>query len=379
MEQEAVRWSATRMYIIHRHTKEKRMKKVVISIAALLLLVGFGTRAGLAEQKDVKTNSADPAGQEKMTPAPKQEVKKIGLDEARKIVAARVNGTDIMLDAVMQLAARMDIQMTHAHSSEGPSVEAIQKEALDSLILQELAYQKAKARGMTAEQKAVDAALTEIKTKAGGEEAYRQSLKQSALTEEQLRAQTEKNLILESIYKQDVLDTISVSEKKITEEYEKNKAFFTQPEKISVVDVVMTTSPSDKGIEARAQEVLKKIRENGNDPNKLVNDGTFAVREYEPKKDNDSDKGLYEAARKLKPGEVSGVIKTDNGLHIIKLVEYNPEKLHAFAEVKGVIEKKLRTDAQNEKTREWFAGLKKDAKIEILVRGVQRSAEQPPK
>ena len=73
------------------------------------------------------------------------------------------------------------------------------------------------------------------------------------------------------------------------------------------------------------------------------------------------------------------MIKTDNGLHIIKLVEYNPEKLHTFAEVKGVIEKKLRTDAQNEKTREWFARLKKDAKIEILVRGVQRSAEQTPK
>ena len=355
------------------------MKKVVILIIALLFLASFGTGAGLAEEKDVKTNTANPAGQEKMAPASKQEVKKIGRDEARKIVAARVNGTDIMLDAVMQLAARMDIQMTHAHSSEGPSVEAIQKEALDSLILQELAYQKAKARGIAVEQKAVDAALADIKTKAGGEEAYKKSLKQSALTEEQLRAQTEKNLILESIYKQEVLDTISVSEEKIKEEYEKNKAFFTQPEKISVVDVVMSPSPSDKGAEARAQEVLKKIGENSNDPNKLVQDGTFAVREYEPKKDNDSDKGLYEAARKLKPGEVSGVIKTDNGLHIIKLVEYNPEKLHTFAEVKGVIEKKLRTDAQNEKTREWFARLKKDAKIEILVRGVQRSAEQTPK
>jgi parvulin-like peptidyl-prolyl isomerase len=375
-EQEAARWYAMELRIIRSHIKEKRMKKVVIFVAALLLTVHFGTSAGIAEEKDINANSAESDSQGKIAPASKQEVKKIGLDEARKIVAARVNGTDIMLDAVMQLADRLNLQMTHAHSSEGPSIQTIQREALDRIILWELAYQKAKARGLVVEQKAVDAALTDIKTKAGSEERYKKILEQGAMTEEQLRAQVEKNLILETIYKQEVLDTIRVPEEKLTEEYEKNKGIFTQPEKISVVDVAISLSPSDKGAETRAEEVLKKIRENGNDPEKLVQDGTFVVRDYDPKKD--SDKELYEAARKLNPGELSGVIKTSDNLHIIKLVEYTPEKLHAFAEVKSVIERKLRADAQNQKTREWFDGLKKDAKIEILVHE-QRSEEQTPK
>jgi parvulin-like peptidyl-prolyl isomerase len=356
------------------------MKKVVIFVATMLLFAGVWTGAGLAEEKELKTDSAGPAGHGDIAPAPKQEVKKIGLYEARNIVAARVNGTDIMLDAVMQLADRLEMQMTRAHSSEGPSVEAIQKEALDRLIVQELAFQRAKAQGMAAEQEAVDAVLADIKTKAGGEEPYRKSLDQSAMTEEQLRKQVEKNLTLETIYKKEVLDTIiSVSEEKMTEEYEKNKSFFIQPEKILVIDVAIPLKPSDSGAETRAEDILKKIMDNGNDPNKLVQDGGFVVRDYEPKKDNDSDKALYDAAGKLKPGEISGVIKTDDGLHIIKLVEYNPEKLRTFAEVKGIIEKKLRADAQNQKTREWISGLKKDAKIEILVREAQRSPVQTTK
>ena len=60
-------------------------------------------------------------------------------------------------------------------------------------------------------------------------------------------------------------------------------------------------------------------------------------------------------------------------------MEHKPEKLHTFAEVRGFIESKLRTDEQNQKTREWFDRLKKNAKIEIFVHEAQRSAGQAPK
>ncbi|MBF0559418.1 MAG: peptidyl-prolyl cis-trans isomerase [Nitrospirae bacterium] len=153
--------------------------------------------------------------------------------------------------------------------------------------------------------------------------------------------------------------------------YEKNKAFFTQPETSSVIDVAIKLDPSDRAPETRAEDVLKKIRENGNDPQKLVQDGTFVVREYELKKDSDKEKELFEASRKLNPGEVSDLIKTVDSFHIIKLVEYNPEKVHTLDEVKDIIEKKLRTDIQNQMTKEWTEGLRKNAKIEILVHEAQ--------
>jgi parvulin-like peptidyl-prolyl isomerase len=336
------------------------MKNVAVYVIALLLSAGIWSGSGFA----------DSAGQEKKAPAQERQVEKIGLEEARKIVAARVNGVDITLDQVIMLTSRLQGQISNPHS--GMSAETIQREALDRVILQELAWQHAKALGMSVEQKAVDAALAEIKEKAG-EKEYKKALEQNNITEDQLRAQVEKNLILESVYKKEVLDKIKVPEEKITEEYEKNKGFFSLPEKISIIDVVISSGPSDKETETRAEDILKKIRDNGNDPHKLVQDNTFTVRDYEPEKNKD--KEMIEAARKLKPGDISGVMKLGDSLHIIKLVEYQPEKVHPLAEVKGFIENKLRMGEQQRITREWSDGLKKDAKIEILMHEVPTRAE----
>ena len=203
--------------------------------------------------------------------------------------------------------------------------------------------------------------------------------KNSADSAVQIKAQVEKNILWESIYKQEVLDKISVPEEKISEEYNKNKDSFAQPEKVSVEDVAISLSPSEKDAEKVAAEVIKKIGEIGNDSMKLVQDGTFVLMGYEPRKDDDWDKDLYEAAKKLKPGEISGVVKMSDGLHIIKLVEYRSQKVHTFAEVKGSIENKLRIEAQNRKTRECFDELKKGAKIDILVLEAQVTTEHAPK
>ncbi|MBF0559417.1 MAG: SurA N-terminal domain-containing protein [Nitrospirae bacterium] len=172
-------------------------------IYVIVLLLSAGTLSDSA--------SASPEAQDEKAPAAEQKVKQIGLGEARKVVAARVNGTDIMLDAVMILSDRLNLQMRQAHSAEGPSAAMIQKEALERVIVQELAYQRAKARDIAAEPKAVDSALADIKARAGGEEAYRNFLAQNEMTEDQMRTQVEKGLIIETAYKQDVLDKISVA------------------------------------------------------------------------------------------------------------------------------------------------------------------------
>src|SRR5208337_1137538 len=203
---------------------------------------------------------------------------------------------------------------------------------------------------------------------------FKQLLVQEKLTEEELRSQVERNLTLERIYDKEVQENISVPEDKMKEEYENNKGQFIQQEKITVVDVVLFLDAADKGAAAKAEEILIKIRENDNDPLKLVQDGTFAVRDYEPRKERD--KELIEAARKLKPGEISGIITTGDSLHIIKLTEYLPEKQYTYNEVKSLIEQKLKNNEQNRRAKEWFEGLKKDAKIEVLIQPAGQPAGQ---
>jgi parvulin-like peptidyl-prolyl isomerase len=103
--------------------------------------------------------------------------------------------------------------------------------------------------------------------------------------------------------------------------------------------------------------------EENKDPWKLEPDGTFAVRELEINKLRE--KELYEAAIKLKPGELSGVVTTSDSLHVLKLKQYTPEKQFTFEEVRKAIEAKLRAKAEGERLRAWQAELRKGAKIEI--------------
>src|SRR5208337_4896914 len=306
------------------------MRGTTLAVALMLWAVMAVPGSTFAEGKEVKVE----------TPA---------AAEAHKVVAAKVNGVDIMLDAVLGMEAQVSAEMPRGSGprgpQKGPDAEAVRKEALDRLIFQELALQRARAVGVRVEQSAVDDALKTFRENAGGEEAYKQILANEKLSEEELRGQLARNLTLQRIYAREVLVNIIVPEDKIKEEYEKNKDKFIQQEKISLVDVVLFLDVADKGSAAKAEEVLKKIRENNNDPKELIQDGTFAVRDYDPREGRD--KELIEAARKLKPGEISGIISTGDSLHIIKLTEYLPEKQYTYNEVKALIEQKLKNNEQN--------------------------------
>ncbi len=343
-------------------------------VIALALTVAVGL-AGVARSEENSVKAAEPAAaaEPQKATAPEKEKQKVTVteEEAKKIVAARVNGVDIMLDQVIKMTNYITLQAMKAagHEGGGPDNESIKKEAMERLIVMELAFQKANSLGIKAEQKDIDAALNAIKTSQGGEEKYKESLERDHLTEPMLREQIERSIILEHIFAKEVLEKISVPEEKVKQEYEKEKGRFVIPEKILLVDVVIVPAASadaqGNGVGGKAEAILKKIRENGNDPDKLAQDGTFTVRNYAPNKEKD--KELIEAAGKLKPGELSGIIKAGDGLHIIKLKERVPEKQLAYNEVKGLIEGKLKAHEQSRLTTEWTEGLRKNAKIEILL------------
>ena len=75
--------------------------------------------------------------------------------------------------------------------------------------------------------------------------------------------------------------------------------------------------------------------------------------------------------------EVSGVISAPDSLHIIKLLEYAPERPLTYEEAGGAIERKLRAAAQQKRRQEWEQELKKDAKIELPDASGQLGSGKP--
>ncbi len=275
---------------------------------------------------------------------------------------AKVNGVEI---SSVQLSKTEDnIRALDFEAGKDINNEEIRKEALDRIIVQELIYQRARQLGLKADEKKIERYLEQIKSSAGGEEAYREFLRKAGLSEKDLRSEAERSILIGDLYEREVASGIVVSEQEMRAEYEKEKDKFTIPEKIVLTDVIFFLDPEESSSVKKANEVLKVLRDEKKDPSDLESDGSFVVREITNPKGIDLP--LLEAAAKLKEGELSGVIRSDGNLHIIKLRLYSREKQMSFDDVKQIIEKKLKSQAAKKRFQEWKAELKKNADIEIF-------------
>lgn len=126
---------------------------------------------------------------------------------------------------------------------------------------------------------------------------------------------------------------IAIDEARVSSYYEQNKASFTTPEKRHARHILIMAQPEDseevhKEKAQRAAELLTLV--------KASDDFAALASEYSegPSKSNGGDLGFFakgqmikpfeDAVFTLQPGEVSEVVKTSFGYHIIKLEEIEP-------------------------------------------------------
>lgn len=135
---------------------------------------------------------------------------------------------------------------------------------------------------------------------------------------------------------------IQVPEAQLRQAYEANKDQFRTPERVRARHIFLKTTDAPKGdipkIEARAQELRKQVnnanfaelaKKNSQDPGSAAKGGDldWIVR-------GQTAKALEDVAFSLKPGEISNVIKTEYGFHILQVLEKEPARLKPFEEVK---------------------------------------------
>ncbi|MFZ2198055.1 MAG: SurA N-terminal domain-containing protein [Thermodesulfovibrionales bacterium] len=278
---------------------------------------------------------------------------------------AKVNGVEISSSALSKTEGL--IREQNLRTGRDLKDGEIRREAIDRLILQELIFQKARQLGIKAEEEKLDLYIEKMKESAGSDEAYREFLSREKVSEEDLRNEAERAILIQSLYDKEVSSGVVISEEEMRAEYEREKDNFVIPEKIVMDDVIFFLDPEDSSSIIKAEAVLKILRDERKDPSELKSDGSFAVRELA--NPVGIDLPLREEAMKLSEGQLSGVIKTGGNIHIIKLKTYSQKKQFGFDDVKQIIENNLKAGARKKRMVEWKSELKKDAKIEILMKG----------
>ncbi|MFQ6033238.1 MAG: peptidylprolyl isomerase, partial [Candidatus Bipolaricaulia bacterium] len=260
------------------------------------------------------------------------------------------------------------------------------------LIRQALLDQEAKKRGITISKSEYE---TEVAKEV--EREYNYVLSYYQLSEDELRdrlAQEGKTIesfkqdirntveqhkdelmrkLREDKIRQQVIGTISPSDEDLKKYFEEHKPQFATPEMVRARHILIKVAedaPEEEVAKARAKiEDIKKKLDEGADFSELAKQ--YSEDEATASKGGDLGwfqrgqmvKEFEDAAFALKKGEVSDIIRTKYGFHIIKLEDRRPAS--TFDDVKEKVRQAYINDQKQTKFDDWYNQLRDSATIEI--------------
>lgn len=213
---------------------------------------------------------------------------------------------------------------------EGP--EGAEK-FVDELVKKEMLYQEAKKKGFETNSD------------------YQKKL-------EDFKKLTLISLLLEK----EIEDKAKVNDKDVKDYYEKHKADLTTNNQVRASHILVKS-------EDDAKKILDQVKKGG-DFAKLAKDKSIDTGSAQ----NGGDLGFFsrgqmvpefdKAAFSLKEGELSGLVKTQFGYHIIKVTGRKEGKIVEFDKVKDLLTQKVTAEKQKEAFDSYMEGLKKSYTVE---------------
>lgn len=282
---------------------------------------------------------------------------------AEEAVVARVNGAAILQTELEQAVDKLIPRATFHGSVSNEKRDEFREKALEDLIIRELQYQDALAKGMKPEKKQVKEQMKTIRDRFSSKKDYKKALNQAGLTEDQLQSRVEKDVLVAQVIAKITIEPSQLTPAEVQGHYEKNSDKFKQPESVRLRII------SAKA-EVKAKEALSKAAGGGDF-------GEIAARMSE---DNYRVKGgdigyvhrgrlypeLENAAFNMKAGAIGGPINAEGTWFIIKVEDKLPERQLSFEEVKNKLKKELEAKRSGELMEKWMGELKSKAKIEIV-------------
>ena len=299
----------------------------------------------------------------------------IGTGDPDKYVAT-VNGVGILREdyetALLRTQQQLAMQGQQMSESDLPQ---LRQQILDQLVAEELIYQQAISQGVTAPQQQKDAQFQQIRGQFPTDEAWQNALTQGGTTEEDLKAEIERSLLIQLVVNEQLTEPLEVTDQEINSFYEENPSFFQQPEQIAARHILISTEglSTDEEIQdarSRAQGVRDQ----------LIEGAEFAALARERSEGPSAAQGgqlgtfgrgqmvapFEEAAFALQPGEISQVVQTQFGFHVIQVTERIDGGIVPLADVRDQVEQYLMQEKQAELINGYVEELREAANVQIL-------------
>lgn len=291
---------------------------------------------------------------------------------------ARVDGIPISrgeFDQVMASnIARFEQQNQQAFNEQyRPQLE---RQVLDGLITRTLLEREAEEIGVEISDDEVDAMLAQFKSQFPNDSAYKMALEQEGFTEDEFVLELGRQMTIEELIRQEVYDNVTVTEESMKTFYDNNPQYFERPEQVTARHIILTTEGiTDEGELAAKRSELESIRQ------EIIEGADFGEvaqeRSEGPSAANGGQLGQFargqmvpafeEVAFSLEPGEISEIVETQFGYHIVEVLEKTEGSTESYEEAKENIRTFLSEQERNVAAQHYLADLRSEAEIVELI------------
>jgi len=377
------------------------MKTQNVSSKTLAILLIICTICGLScKRKTPPTDVNRPAPAPKETKIEAEEP--VAAEAALADTVVTVNGTVIIesdIDKMIepQLAA-MAKQSENSDRPTGPQFmeqmkKMLREQALERMIVDKLIEEKAKQANIATTEEEVMSKLKEIASMQRppmSVEELRKKMEGLGQGFDEIKQQVGKGLAFQKMMEARFANDISITEDEVKKYYEEYQSRYQAPEQVKASHILIKPDTSDPNTDpneakakakAKAGGLLEQIKA-GADFAELAKANSDC-----PSAERGGDLGFFgkgqmvpsfeKAAFDLQVGQVSDIVETKFGYHIIKVTDHKDASVTTFEQAKDSINMQLKQRKQRELAAKFIESLKAEANI-VYAPGKEPKPATPP-
>jgi peptidyl-prolyl cis-trans isomerase SurA len=296
-------------------------------------------------------------------------------------IAAVVNEEIVTISEVRDAMALEAEQLHQQHSGATlqKQLQELYQRTLQSLIDVELQLERARKLNLSVSEEDVTYNVDRLKEQNQiTDEQLQQMLQSRGLTMEAYREQVRRGLLVGKVVNVEVRSRLAILDSELEEAYRQQRERYRIAGELTVSHILFmvpehATPEQEAYIKEKAATVLQQLRHGGDfvtlaklhsegpsaDRGGLL--GTFRSGELLP--------GFEEAVATLQPGEISDLVRTRVGWHIVRLEDKKAGDYKPFEAVRDAIKEELSRTRAEQKYEEWVESLRQQAHVTLLYEG----------
>lgn len=277
----------------------------------------------------------------------------------RPPVLATVNGAPVTISRFKDKLRYLKLGFTNISSRAGGGTDA-RMDLLSQLIEEEMYIQEARRLNITVTQAEVDARLRKAMSDYTG--VFEKSLADEGVTQREYSEELKRSLTAQKLIESQVYRNVRVSLDEARRYYETNRESLKRPEKVRARQIVVSSRKGAREILALLKKGedfswLAKSRSLSPDSSAGGDLGYFARSEMPPQ--------FGRVVFRMKPGQISGIVKTPYGYHIFKVEGFVKALDPTFQEALPEINRRLTAEKGESEFEKWLSGLKARTAITV--------------